>query len=122
MEHEHTEHDPRAERLAAAYWNHTRPDSVAWARLKPEIRAELTEQADTWLRAAQAAGIVAPPAAPSEDHTALWLDDQGGVWNDVPTSDGGDLALPLVHAREEAVSRRDLEDRGHRLTLIGWTR
>ncbi|MFJ7280736.1 hypothetical protein [Kitasatospora sp. NPDC098663] len=117
------EQDPRVEQLAVAYWNATRTGSAAWVRLKPDIRAHLTEQARTWLRAAQAAGIAAPPAAPSEDHTALWLDDQGGVWNDVPTSDGDDdLALPLVHAREEAVSRRDLEDRGHRLTLIGWTR
>ncbi|MET9398804.1 hypothetical protein [Kitasatospora sp. NPDC002965] len=121
---EHPEHDPRAEQLAAAYWNHTRSGSAAWTRLKPEVRAELTGQADAWLRAAQTAGIVAPAAAPSKDHTALWLDDQGGVWNDAPTTDGGDddLALPLVTAREEAVSRRDLEDRGHRLTLIGWTR
>ncbi|WP_049653494.1 hypothetical protein [Kitasatospora sp. MY 5-36] len=116
------EHDSRAEQLAAAYWNHTRTNSVAWSRLKPEVRAGLTGQADTWLRAALSAGIVAPAAAPSEDHTALWLDDQGGVWNDVPTSAGGDLALPLVTAHEEAVFRRDLEDRGHRLTLIGWTR
>ncbi|MFE2729413.1 hypothetical protein [Kitasatospora sp. NPDC059327] len=119
---EHTEQDPRVEELAAAYWRDTRSGSAAWERLKPEVRAELTERAGTWLRAALAAGIVAPDAAPSADHTALWLDDQGGVWNDVPTSGGGDLALPLVHAREEAVSRRDLEDRGHRLTLIGWTR
>ncbi|MFJ4091833.1 hypothetical protein ACIPYS_09645 [Kitasatospora sp. NPDC089913] len=54
---------------------------------------------------------------------ALWLDDEGGVWNDVPTAggDGGDLVLPLVHAREEAVSRRDLEERGHRLALLGWS-
>ncbi|MFJ8443982.1 hypothetical protein [Kitasatospora griseola] len=116
------EQDPRAEQLAAAYWRNTEWGSAAWERLKPQVRAELTGQADAWLRAAQAAGIAAPAAAPSEDHTALWLDDQGGVWNDVPTSDGGDLTLPLVHAREEAVSRRDLEDRGHRLTLIGWTR
>ncbi|MDY0816775.1 hypothetical protein [Kitasatospora purpeofusca] len=118
------EQDPRAEQLAAAHWRHARQSPVAWERLEPAVRAELTEQADTWLRAARAAGIVAPAAAPSEDHTALWLDEAGGVWNDIPTADGdgGDLVLPLVHAHEEAVSRRDLAERGHRLTLIGWTR
>ncbi|GGR00696.1 hypothetical protein [Kitasatospora griseola] len=115
------EHDPRAEQLAAAYWRNTKWGSAAWNRLKPEVRADLTAQADAWLRAAADAGVAVPAAAPSEDHTAVWLDDQGGVWNDVPASGGGDLVLPLVHAREEAASRRDLEDRGHRLTLIGWT-
>ncbi|WP_282206818.1 hypothetical protein [Kitasatospora fiedleri] len=115
------EHDPRAEQLATAYWSRTRP--VAWNRLKSEVQAELVEQAGIWLHAALAAGLLAPATAPSEDHTALWLDDQGGVWNGVPTSDGDDdLVLPLVHARDEATSRRDLADHGHRLTLIGWTR
>ena len=117
------EQDPRAEQLATAYWNATRSGLAAWSRLKPEIRAELTGQADTWLRAAQASGIVASAAAPSEDHAAVWLDNRGTVWAEVPTSDGGeDLVLPLVYAREEAVSRSDLADQGARLTHIGWTR
>ncbi|MFD4905193.1 hypothetical protein [Kitasatospora purpeofusca] len=117
------EQDPRAEQLAAAHWQ-ARQSPVAWNRLKPDVRTELTEQAGAWLRAPEQVDLVAPIAAPSEDHTALWLDETGGVWNDVPTSggDGGDLVLPLVHAREQATSRAELEDRGHHFTLIGWTR
>ncbi|MEW2308920.1 hypothetical protein AB0918_09840 [Streptomyces sp. NPDC006864] len=50
--------------------------------------------------------------APSEDHAAALLDDQGTVWSEVPTGgDSDDLVLPLVYVREEAVSRRDLADR-----------
>ncbi|WP_328952562.1 hypothetical protein [Kitasatospora purpeofusca] len=117
------DHDPRAEQLATAHWHHTRPGSVAWSRLKPEIRADLTHQADTWLQAAHQAGLLPPATAPSDDHTAVLLDDQGTVWAEVPTSDQGqDLVLPLVYAQEEAVSRRDLADQGARLTHIGWTR
>ncbi len=83
----------------------------------------MIEQAGTWLRAAEQAGLLPPAAAPSENHAAVLLDDQGTVWAEVPTSDGReDLVLPLVYAREEAVSRRDLADQGARLTHIGWTR
>ncbi|GGV45723.1 hypothetical protein GCM10010495_74160 [Kitasatospora herbaricolor] len=117
------EQDPRVEQLAIAYWHRIRTGQAAWSRLKPEIRAQMLDQADTWLRAAEQADLLAPIAAPSEDHAALWLDETGGVWNDVPTSDSGDdLVLPLVHAREEATSRAELEDRGHHFTLIGWAR
>ncbi|MFJ7912610.1 hypothetical protein [Kitasatospora sp. NPDC096204] len=113
----------RAEQLAVAYWNRTRTGQAAWIRLKPEIRAELTEKAGTWLQAAEQAGLVPPATAPSSEHAAVLLDDQGTVWAQVSTSDqGDDLVLPLVYAREEAVHRHDLEDQGHRLTHIGWTR
>ncbi|MFJ6141576.1 hypothetical protein [Kitasatospora sp. NPDC092286] len=115
--------DPRVEQLAVAYWNRTRTGGAAWIRLKPEIRAELTEKAGLWLQAAEQAGLVPVATAPSGEHAAVLLDEQGTVWAQVPTSDAGeDLVLPLVYAREEASSRRDLEDQGHRLTHIGWTR
>ncbi|WP_371484873.1 hypothetical protein [Kitasatospora sp. NBC_00315] len=120
---EHTEQDPRVEQLAVAYWHHIRSAPAAWARLKPEVRAQMLEQAGTWLRAAEQAGLLPPAAAPSEDHAAVLLDDRGTVWAEVPTSDGReDLLLPLVYAREEATSRHDLADQGARFTHIGWAR
>ncbi|MEU1510446.1 hypothetical protein [Kitasatospora sp. NPDC005748] len=109
------EHGSRAGQLAAAYRHRTRPGSAAWGRPKPRVRAERTGQGRPAAGAARAAGTVAP----GEDRTALWRDGQGGVRNDIPTSDGGDLALPRVHARGGAGLHRGPDDRGHPLTRIG---
>ncbi|KDN80452.1 hypothetical protein KCH_77840 [Kitasatospora cheerisanensis KCTC 2395] len=69
------------------------------------------------------AGLVPIVSVPSEDHAAVLLDDRGRVWAECPTGGGSDdLVLPLVFAREEAVSVRGLAEQGVRLTHVGWVR
>ncbi|WP_331730185.1 hypothetical protein OHV05_35805 (plasmid) [Kitasatospora sp. NBC_00070] len=49
--------------------------------------------------------------------------EQGTVRAEVPTgTDGDHLVRPLVHTRDEAVSRSDLTHQGVQLTHNGWTR
>jgi hypothetical protein len=50
-------------------------------------------------------------AAPTGDHAAVWLDDEGGVWADYPTVPAGDDVLPMVWADAVPVSRRKVEER-----------
>ncbi|MEV6133212.1 hypothetical protein AB0M05_41540 [Streptomyces violaceusniger] len=67
--------------------------------------------------------LATPPAtAPTSDHAAVWLDDEGGVWADYPTVPSGDDVLPMVWHNESAIARDELEERGHTLTRIAHCR
>lgn len=51
-----------------------------------------------------------PDVAPTGDHAAVWLDDEGRVWADYPTVPAGDDVVPLVWAEEDPVARREIEE------------
>jgi hypothetical protein len=62
--------------------------------------------------------ITPPETAPSEDHTAVWLEEDGAVYGDYPTSPEGDAVVQLVWADGQPASRRDLAARGIVLTPV----
>ncbi len=51
-----------------------------------------------------------PDVAPTGDHAAVWLDDEGRVWADYLTEPAGDEVVPLVWAEETPVPRRKVEE------------
>lgn len=119
--------DPRALALAKARQQlaHEPYGSTArWANFTPDEQRLMTEEAATWLRAAVEVGIAPLADRPTDKHSAVWLDDDGGLWAEyqtVPSSDG-DAILPLVWASEVCSSKRDLEfDHGATFRLIGWS-
>lgn len=60
---------------------------------------------------ARVCALGAPPdVAPTGDHAAVWLDDEGRVWADYPTVPAGDEVVPLVWAEEPPVPRRKVEE------------
>lgn len=71
------------------------------------------------LRAENAATEQQPP---SDDHAALYVDQDGDPWAEYLTSPRSGHVVGLVLARHEAVGRRELEDRIGPLTLVGWHR
>ncbi|MFI8008207.1 hypothetical protein [Streptomyces sp. NPDC086010] len=60
---------------------------------------------------------IPPDTGPTRDHAAVWLDDQGTVWADLPTVPAGDDVLPLVWTEDAPISREALQQRC-RLTRI----
>ncbi|MFJ2007966.1 hypothetical protein [Streptomyces chartreusis] len=57
--------------------------------------------------------LATPPAVgPTDEHDAIWLDDEGRVWSDYATVPVGDDVLPMVWAKDEPVSRRKVEEHG----------
>ncbi|MFE9007422.1 hypothetical protein ACFYOY_35780 [Streptomyces sp. NPDC007875] len=67
--------------------------------------------------------LATPPAtAPTNDHAAVWLDDEGGVWADYPTVPSADDVLPMVWHDESPTARGELEERGYTLTRIAHCR
>lgn len=62
--------------------------------------------------------VTAPETAPTDDHAAVWLEEDGGVWADYPTVPPDDHMLPLVWADDPPVSRRELAARGCVLSQI----
>lgn len=100
---------------------------LVWADEDPQSRRDLEARGCTLTRIADCrteflATYRVPQADRSAAYAAVWLDNDGWVWADYPTA-GPDQALVrhLVWASEEADSRRDLQDRGYRFTLIGWS-
>lgn len=62
------------------------------------------------------------PKRPSDDHAAVYLDDEGGLWAEYPTVPPSDSILPLVWASEVCSSKHELEDRGYEFRVIGWSK
>jgi hypothetical protein len=117
--------DPRVQQLAEARYRNGYGAWAedAWDQLDPSIRQYLTNEAEAWLRAAVATGIAPPAERPSDNHSAVWLDEAGflyGEYQTVPSSHG-DALLRLVWASETCVSKREMEEEGATLRLIGWS-
>ena len=119
--------DPRIRQLAEARYRNGYGATVAdaWDTLDAVLRQRLIDEAAAWLRAAVEAGIAPPAERPSEDHSAVWLDDEGFLYSEYPTSPPTPLAeaaiLRLVWVSEECSSKRELEERGAMFRLIGWS-
>ncbi|MGW3847151.1 hypothetical protein [Streptomyces fagopyri] len=119
--------DPRALQLAESrYRNGYGPTTAdAWDTLDPSIRQYLVNEAAAWLAAAIAAGIAPPAERPTPKHSAVWLDEEGFLYAEYQTSPPTPLSdaaiLRLVWARETCESKREMEDRGARFRLIGWS-
>ncbi|NUS82999.1 MAG: hypothetical protein HOY75_09645 [Streptomyces sp.] len=96
---------------------------AVWSSLRPDEQRLFLEEADTWLRAAVAAGIAPATDRPSGDHDAVWLDDHGQLWGEYQTSPSshGDAILRLRWESAECSSKRELEERGVGFRLIGWS-
>lgn len=117
--------DPRIQQLAEARYRNGYGAwaADAWDNLDASIRQYLTNEAAAWLTAAIAAGIAPPAERPSDQHSAVWLDDAGflyGEYQTVPSSDG-DALLRLVWASETCTSKGEMEAEGATFRLIGWS-
>lgn len=62
----------------------------------------------------------ATEAPPSDDHAAIYLDEDGDPWVEYLTRPRSDHVVPLVIDSVEAVDRSELEARIGLLTRIGW--
>ncbi|WP_329376107.1 hypothetical protein [Streptomyces sp. NBC_01483] len=61
---------------------------------------------------------------PTDDHNAVWLDDDGDLWGEYQTSPPsyGDAILPLRWDSVECSSKQELEDQGVKFLFIGWSK
>lgn len=115
--------DPRIRVLAAARQDLAADGSPiirTWDRLHPLDQKVALHDAERYLTAAIRAGLIPSDTPPTEDHMAVWVDEEGFVYSDYPTEPGDDYVVQLVTANAEAESRRDLEGRGATFTRIGW--
>lgn len=116
--------DPRAQRLAEAELRLAEegtPSPRAWNHLMPTEQNRRLWEATTWLRAAVAAGIAPAAERPSDEHDAVYVDDEGYLYAEYRTVPESDSVVRLVWAREQAESKRDLEEHGAEFRLIGWS-
>lgn len=121
--------DPRIWQLAEAVHELTREKATtlpAWKDLSLSERQKAIAEAKLWLRAAMETGIAPLGERPSDDHSAVWVDDDGELWAEYQTSPPTPLheaaILPLVWASEECSIKDELEERGIRFRLIGWSK
>lgn len=115
--------DPRIRVLAAARQNLAAdgsPITRTWDRLHPADQTVALHEAERFLTAAIRAGLIPSLEAPSDDHLAVWVDEEGYLYVDYPTEPGDDYVEPLRTANEEAKSRRDMEDQGATFKHLGW--
>jgi hypothetical protein len=119
--------DPRARALAKARQGMAaRESSITpdWDNLPEDTKKIRISEAAAWLQAAVEAGIAPLAERPTDEHDAVWLDDEGLLWAEYQTSPPsyGDAILRLVWASDECSSKRDLEDQGAEFRLIGWSK
>ncbi|MEH0417863.1 hypothetical protein [Streptomyces sp. B21-083] len=117
--------DPRALQLAESRYRNGYGQwaADAWDQLDTSLRQHLIGEAAAWLRAAVEAGIAPPANRPTDQHSAVYLDDEGflyGEYQTSPSSDG-DAILRLVWASEVCSSKAEMEDEGVEFRLIGWS-
>lgn len=78
-----------------------------WPAIEQHIREQIGRELET---------------TPGPQYAAVYLDDNDNLWADYPTSPPSDSVLPLVWASEACESRSELEGRGYKLRVIGWSR
>jgi hypothetical protein len=117
--------DPRARQLAEARYRNGYGATAAdaWDTLDATLRQHFIGEADAWLRAAVAAGLVPAAERPTPEHDAVLLDNHGQLWGEYQTSppSHGDAILRLVWASEQCSSKREIEAEGDEFRLIGWS-
>ncbi|GHA28846.1 hypothetical protein GCM10010372_30890 [Streptomyces tauricus] len=119
--------DPRALALAKARQQigHAAYGSTAhWSSLAADEQQLFLNEATAWLAAAIAAGVAPPAERPTDEHNAIWLDDEGFLYGEYQTapSSHGDMLLRLLWAPEERFSKREMEGEGAELRLLGWSK
>jgi hypothetical protein len=116
--------DPRIRQLAESRYRNGYGATAAdaWDNLDPSLRNYLTNEAAAWLRAAVEAGIAPSAERPTDDHDAVYVDDEGLLYAEYRTTPVSDALLRLVWAGEMAESKADLEDQGATFRLIGWSK
>ncbi|MFD6496767.1 hypothetical protein [Streptomyces sp. NPDC060188] len=121
--------DPRILQLAKRRQGMAHEASGAnpsWDQLHREGQAVLLSEAEEWLRAAVEVGIAPLAERPSDNHSAIWLDDEGFIYGEYQTSPPTPLAdaalLRLVWDNDVCSSKRELEEKhGAVFRLIGWS-
>ncbi|MFG2359433.1 hypothetical protein [Streptomyces sp. NPDC048521] len=118
--------DPRIRQLAKARQQVTHDNTNGavpqWAGLSKGAQRIMLGEAAAWLRAAIAAGIAPAVERPTDDHDAVYVDDEGLLYAEYRTTPASDAILRLVWADEMAESKADLEERGATFRLIGWSK
>lgn len=59
---------------------------------------------------------------PTENHAAIYVDEEGDPWVEYLTYPRSDHVVGLQMVSQEAVDRRELEERIGKLTFLGWHR
>lgn len=116
--------DPRALQLAQHRQRiaHDGLDEVtSWYALSKADRDLMLAEAREWLRAAVEAGLVPPAERPTDEHDAVYVDDEGFLYGEYRTVPESDSIVRLAWASEQAESRQELEDRGAEFRLLGWS-
>ncbi|MFF1297966.1 MULTISPECIES: hypothetical protein [unclassified Streptomyces] len=116
--------DPRVRRLAEHMHDIARQKATslpAWADLSLTFRDQAVAEARLWLRAAVEAGIAPPAERPTDEHDAVYVDDDGFLYGEYRTSPESDALIRLVWASELTESKRELEERGAEFRLLGWS-
>jgi hypothetical protein len=118
--------DPRARKLAEHRQRIAHDDNGTtskWTDLTPLQQEQAISVADAWLRAAVEAGIAPAAERPTDNHDAVWIDDEGFLYGEYQTSPSshGDAILRLVWASEQCTSKREMEDAGAEFRLLGWS-
>ncbi|MET7437000.1 hypothetical protein ACFYQQ_01045 [Streptomyces sp. NPDC005496] len=117
--------DPRILALAKARQQiGNEPGAFAWDDLNGIEQDNACAVAAAWLSAAVAAGIAPPADRPSDDHAAVWVDDEGFLYGEYQTSPSshGDAILRLVWEPEVCSSKREMEEQGAEFRLLGWSK
>ncbi|NUS78505.1 MAG: hypothetical protein HOV70_20225 [Streptomyces sp.] len=118
--------DPRALELAKTRLrlaHEARGSRPNWDNLTPGDQTFLQQEAAEWLHAAVQAGIAPPVERPTEDHEAVYVDEQGLLYGEYRVSSLTEQThlLRLVWIDDVAVPKARLEEEGATLRLLGWS-
>ncbi|MCX5336930.1 hypothetical protein [Streptomyces sp. NBC_00140] len=118
--------DPRVRLLAETMHEVARRKATglpAWPGLSLSDRDKAVAEARLWLAAAVEAGIAPPVDRPTEDHEAVYVDEQGFLYGEYRSSPRTEQVylLRLQWVDDMAVAKSDLEQQGATLRLLGWS-
>jgi hypothetical protein len=101
-------------------WRGDRPSTVNWDRLADAEHVHGHQGATRIIWADEAV----PGSRPSDDHDAVYVDDEGLLYSEYRTAPRTDevYLLRLVWANEMAQSKAELERQGVVFRHIGWSR
>lgn len=100
-------------------WRGDRPSTVNWDRLAD---AEHVHGHQGATRIVWADDAAVSSSRPSDDHDAVYVDDEGLLYAEYRTCPESDAILRLVWADETAHSKAELERQGAVFRHIGWSR
>ena len=118
--------DPRIRQLAETMHGLARRKATTlpeWSDLPLSFRNKAVTEARLWLAAAVEAGIAPPAVRPTDDHEAVYVDEQGFLYGEYRASPKTEQVylLRLQWVDDMAVAKSDLEQQGAALRLLGWS-